>query len=114
MVEGAGLGERAREPVEKETPAHLDALLDHGNHEVVRHQPAGRHVFRGLPAQLGVARPVFAQEVSGCDVRQLELIAQPCRLGSLPDTGRPDQHEAHVGYGGGYAHRHSRESLRLK
>jgi hypothetical protein len=62
LVEGVGLGERTREPVEKETPGHLDALLDHGDHEVVRHQSAGRHVFRGLPAQLGVARAVFAQE----------------------------------------------------
>jgi hypothetical protein len=71
----------------------LEALEDHRDDELIWDEVPVGHVARRFAPQLGGALAVRAQEISGSDVRELELFAQQGGLRALPGARRPEQDE---------------------
>jgi hypothetical protein len=87
-----------REAVEQETDLGVrlgQAVLDHRDGDLVRHEVAGVHVRLGLLAQLGLAADVGAEDVAGRDRRDAQLAGDDLCLGPLARSGWAQQHHAH-------------------
>jgi hypothetical protein len=58
-------------------------ILDHANHDVVRDQASGIYDLLGLYTQRCLSLDLLAQHVTGGQMTDTELIADPWSLGSL-------------------------------
>ena len=86
----------AREAVEHEAVGAVglrDALEDHADDDLVGHELAGRHELLGLTPEFAVLLDRAAQDVTGRDVGDLEVVDQAGSLGSLSGTRRTQEDE---------------------
>ena len=92
------LGHGSRESIEEDALGGVglvEAALDHADHQVVGHQPAGVHDRLGLTAERRVVSDLVAQHVPGGDMRDAEAHRHARRLGSLAAPGRPEHQRNH-------------------
>ena len=77
----------------------LHAFQDDADDDLVGHQVAVVHVLLGLLAELGPVLDRLAQDVSGGDVGQLEVLLQALGLSSLARARRAKKDEIELGHG---------------
>jgi len=101
-VQSLRLSQRARESIqqpagERRVSLHRqDRVAHQRQHDVVRHQLSRReHAFHFL-AELALGGDGFAQQVSGRNVPELQLIPQPFGLRALPGSRGTEQHQVHL------------------
>ena len=94
-VEGVGLRNRAREPIDDDVVGVRQFGFDHADHEIVRHEFAGIHVALRFQAEGGLVRPMLAQHIARRDLAIPETVLENLRLRALTGTGRPQEHEDH-------------------
>ena len=85
-VEAPRLLDGAREAVEQEAARAVrlhDAVLDHADHEVVRHEPARLHHLLGCLPDLGARGDGRAQHVARAQLRHAERADDERRLRAL-------------------------------
>ena len=99
LGEGFGLRLRARKSVENETILRIglrDPIANDFEHgRVVDQQPFGHDGIRAL-AELRALVAMFAQDVSGGDLRNSKLLDETLGLGALARSGRAHENDAHA------------------
>ena len=93
-VQRLRLGHGAGEAVQDEAIGAvglLDALADHGDEHLVRHQSSLSHDLLGAEADLAARRHLGAQHVPGGDLSDAVASLQPLRLGAFPAPGGPSR-----------------------
>ena len=96
LVEGLGLGDRAREAVQDRTAGSLglaQLLHEHVDGDVVGDQLAAVHVGLGPLAQRRAVAQGRAEQVAGGQVRDAQVSAQRLGLGALAGGHRADQQQ---------------------
>ncbi len=98
VVQGPGLGQRARIAVQHEffralVPAK--AVGDHGVDQVVGDELAGDDIGLGFLAGRRVQTDRLAQDIAGTDVNQTVVSAQKLSLGPFAASGWADQDQSH-------------------
>src|SRR3954451_5957097 len=86
LVQSRGLRSCPGEAVEQHTVLYIglgDALYDHLDHELIRHQLALDHIFLGDPAELGSPLAVVPQEVAARYMHELQLFVEELGLGAF-------------------------------
>src|SRR5258708_11100 len=99
VVEGHGLGDRAREAVDDETPLRVrlpEAVGDHRDHDLVRDVVARGQDGLGLLAERGAGRDLGAEHVAGGDVWDSEMRAQHVGLGPLAAARGAVEEQVHL------------------
>ena len=99
LAERTGLRRVAREPVEDEALLGVrvtEAVTHHADGDLVGDQVTRVHVALRLETELGLLLQVLPEEVAGRDVRDVQPLGHPLRLGSLARTRRTNQNESHV------------------
>src|SRR3954453_12362979 len=102
VVERLGLLVRPREAVEQEAVGGVglaQAVEDHGDDDLVRHELAAVHVRLRLLAEVRLVLDGLAEHVARRDVREREVLLQTIGLRALPGPGRPQQDEVELGHG---------------
>ena len=91
------MGRGTGKPVEQEAKALANALPDHRDDQVVGHEAPIGHVRRRFAAEFCASRSMVAQELTGGDVSQPELLPQLRGLRTFAHAGRSDEHEPKSG-----------------
>ena len=96
LVERLGLGHGAREAVEDDAGRGVlpgQAVIDHGHHDVIRHEGAGIHVLPDLLGQWRVALAHGPEELAGGNVGQAQGLGETLGLGALARAGGTHHHD---------------------
>ena len=98
LGQNASLLHGAWEAVQQEAVCSVvlvKAIFNHARGDVGRNELAGINVGLCLNAQRGALTNVGAEQVTGGDVRNRQLLAQDCCLGAFAGTGRAEEYVTH-------------------
>src|SRR5699024_5680587 len=98
VSQDVGLLDGAGETIQEETLGGVglgQTGLDHAGGDIGGHQLAGINVLLGLDAERGALADVGAEQISGGDVRDAELLREDGCLGALAGTGGTKENESH-------------------
>ena len=99
LVSASGLSLRARKSIEDETVLRIrlrDAIANDVEHGRVVDQQALRHDGVRPLAELRALFAMLAQDVSGRDLRNSELLDETLGLRALARSGRAHENDAHA------------------
>ncbi len=94
--ERVGLRHVAWEAVEQHASHRVgcvEAVDDHVDHQLIRHQIATIHEFLRSASEVRALLPMLAQQVAAGDHRHAQSRAQEARLCAFPRAGRPEQQD---------------------
>ncbi|ETB08390.1 hypothetical protein O980_23020 [Mycobacterium avium subsp. paratuberculosis 08-8281] len=99
LVQRLGLLQRSGKPVQDETVGGVrlaEPVVDELVGQLRGHQVAGVQVALGLQPQLGPVLDVAAEQLTGGDLRDPELLGELLGLRPLARSRRPQQNDSHL------------------